>query len=122
MTSAPPPRPPLEARRSVRAAPVITHEGIYGTPPPPYRAADSGIEARAWLTIALVVVTALWLGAFALAQVTSRAVAIPAAERGLAALSEVDSLLTLGERAICAQAGATARSTCPASPTWRPGR
>lgn len=86
-------------------APVITHETVYGTPPPPYRPPERGVEARAWLTIALAVVTTLWLTAFALAQVTAREVAIPAAERSIAALSEVDSLLTLGERALCAQAG-----------------
>ncbi len=86
-------------------APVITDETVYGTPPPPYRAPERGVEARAWLTIALAVVTTFWLTAFALAQVTAREVAIPAAERSIAALSEVDSLLTLGERALCAQAG-----------------
>ncbi|MSQ29982.1 MAG: hypothetical protein EXR68_05805 [Dehalococcoidia bacterium] len=87
------------------AAPVITHEATYGTPPPRFRAAERNAEVRAWLTIALAGMTALWLTAFALAQVTAREVAIPAAERGLAALSEVDSLLALGERTLCAQAG-----------------
>lgn len=86
-------------------APVITHESVYGTPPPPYRPPERGVEARAWLTIALALVTALSLAAFALAQVTSREVAIPAAERSVAALSEVDSLVSLAERALCAQAG-----------------
>lgn len=100
MTGAPLPPPYLSP-----GAPVITDETIYGTPPPPYRPEDPGVEARTWLTIALALVTALWLTAFALAQVTSREVAIPAAERSIAALSEVDSLVTLGERALCAQAG-----------------
>lgn len=107
--SAPPPPPPYLTPR----APVITDEAVYGTPPPPYRPAERGVETRAWVTIALALVTALWLTAFALAQVTSREVALPAAERAIAALSEVDSLLTLGERALCAQAGGSGNLELP---------
>lgn len=94
-----------ETRGAFGAAPVITHEGVYGAPPPPYRPAERGTEARAWLTIAFAFVTMLWLATFSVAQITAREISIPASERAIAALSEVDSLLALGEQALCTQAG-----------------
>lgn len=90
-------------------APVITERGTWGQPPTrsPLTPPDRGAAARAWLTLLLATVIAVWVACVALSQLTSRAVAIPAAERGIAAVTEVDALLRLHEARLCtaAQAG-----------------
>ena len=89
-------------------APVITEHGTWGQPPArsPFAAPERGAEARAWLTLLLAVAVAAWVACLALSQLTSRAVAIPAAERGIAAVTEIDALLRLHEAPLCAAASA----------------
>jgi len=89
-------------------APVITEHGTWGQPPArsPFAPPERGAEARAWLTLLLAAVVVAWVSCAALAQLTSRAVAIPAAERGIAAVTEVDALLRLHEAQLCAAAAA----------------
>jgi hypothetical protein len=85
-------------------APVITEQGTWGQPPArsPFAPPERGAEARAWLTLLLAAVVVAWVACAALAQLTSRAVAIPTAERGIAAVTEVDALLRIHETQLCA--------------------
>ncbi|MFA7297402.1 MAG: hypothetical protein WC211_09510 [Dehalococcoidia bacterium] len=94
-------------------APVITEHGTWGQPPArsPFAPPDRGAEARAWLTLLLAAVVVAWVSCAALAQLTSRAVAIPAAERGIAAVTEIDALLSLHEARLCAAASAGGSET-----------
>ena len=89
-------------------APVITDQGTWGSPPPtsPFEPPERAAEARAWLTLVLALVVGVWLTAFSLSQLTARAVAIPTAERGIAAVTEIDALLQLHETQLCAAAEA----------------
>jgi len=80
-------------------APVITEHGTWGSPPPSihFEPLERRSEARTWTTLALAALVALWVCTLALSQMTSRQVAIPTAERGIAAVTEIDSLLALHE-------------------------
>ncbi len=85
-----------------RAAPVITDAGTWGTPPPPFQPPPrGGATGRGWLALAFVAAVTLWLGTFALWQLTRDEVALATAGRALAALSEVDALLVAQEATIC---------------------
>lgn len=66
--------------------------------PPEHR---SGAGPAWWIGALLVLVGGLWLGALTLSQLSSRTVAIPAIERGVAALTEVDALLAIHEGELC---------------------
>ena len=72
----------------------------------PFTPPERGAEARAWLTLLLAAVVAVWVACVALSQLTSRSVAIPAAERGIAAVTEIDALLRLHEAQLCTAAAA----------------
>lgn len=61
----------------------------------------SGAGLVWWVGALLVLVGAAWLGALSLSQLSSRQVAVPAIERGVAALTEVDELLALHEQELC---------------------
>lgn len=61
----------------------------------------SGAGPVWWVGALLVLVGAAWFGALSLSQLSSREVAIPAIQRGVAALTEVDELLTIHERELC---------------------
>lgn len=89
-------------------APVITEQGTWGSPPPtsPFEPPERIAEARAWLTVALALVVATCLTVLSLSQLTARAVAIPTAERGIAAVTEIDALLRIHETQLCAAADA----------------
>src|SRR5690606_38917476 len=90
-------RPP-RYEEPVEYAPVVTDEGVWGDLPPPYVPPEpphGGAGWTWWLGALLVVLLAVWVSALTLSQLTSREVAIPAVQRGVAALSEVDALLTL---------------------------
>lgn len=92
----------MTAERRERAAPVITDAGTWGTPPSPFEPPTrSGGTGRGWLALAFVASVALWLGTFALWQLTSAEVALATAGRTLASLSEVDALLVAQETTIC---------------------
>jgi hypothetical protein len=87
----------------------VTDEGIWGDLPPPYVPPEpprGGAGWQWWIGALLVVLVSLWLVALTLSQLTSREVAMPAVERGVAALSEVDALLQLHGNQICAQVDA----------------
>lgn len=66
--------------------------------PPEHR---SGAGAVWWVGALLVLTGAAWLGALTLSQLSSRQVAIPAIERGVAAITEVDELLSIHEEELC---------------------
>jgi hypothetical protein len=85
-------------------APVITEGGSYGRLPPAPARDTSRFEGRTltarssvtWLAgIAFVLVAALWLATLSASQATSREVALPVQERGLAVLTSIDELLAL---------------------------
>lgn len=102
-------------------APVVTEYGIFGTLPPPLaaRAVPPRSRRMRLAAVGLALVAALWLLALAAAHITSRAVAIPALERTIAALADVDALLLLHEpelRAAGAQAQPGAAVTVPGFP------
>lgn len=61
----------------------------------------SGAGPVWWVGALLVLVGAAWFGALSLSQLSGREVAIPAIQRGVAALTEVDELLTIHERELC---------------------
>ncbi|MGE0134703.1 MAG: hypothetical protein AB7L91_10475 [Dehalococcoidia bacterium] len=61
----------------------------------------SGAGPVWWVGALLVLAGAAWLGALSLSQLSSREVAIPAIERGVAALTEVDELLAIHEQDLC---------------------
>ncbi|MDA1002940.1 MAG: hypothetical protein O3B31_06270, partial [Chloroflexi bacterium] len=118
-----PPRPALDRPASVpligrretpspdlfdRPAPVVTDAGTFGTLPDdrslPDLGGDSwlrGIAAR-FVMLALTVVALTWLLALSAHQATGRVAAIPAIERGVAALTEIDALLVIHQEAIAA--------------------
>jgi hypothetical protein len=64
----------------------------------------SGAGPVWWVGALLVLTGAAWLGALSLSQLSSRQVAIPAIQQGVAALTEVDELLTIHEQELCALA------------------
>jgi hypothetical protein len=82
-------------------APVISDRGTFGTPPAQLTTRDH-MEASGdrnsliWgLGVAATIAIALWAVALSLSQATSREVARPVAERGVAVLTGIDGLLDL---------------------------
>jgi hypothetical protein len=86
--------------------------------PPPYRPPEqhTGAGPAWWVGALLVIVGALWLGALSLSQLSSRPVAIPAIERGVASLTEIDQLLSLHEDDLCRLAATDAPIEIPGYP------
>jgi hypothetical protein len=107
-----------EERASDQAATVLTEEGAWGHVPPPYRPPEqhTGAGPAWWLGALLVIAGALWLGALSLSQLSSRSVAIPAIERGVASLAEIDQLLSLHEEDLCRLAATDAPIEVPGYP------
>lgn len=88
-----------EARRGERSRRGESHwdrRDVYR--PPEMR---SGAGPVWWVGALLVLVGAAWLGALSVSQLSSREVAIPAIQRGVAALTEVDELLAIHEQELC---------------------
>lgn len=94
---------PPDVPRSATPAPVITHEGVYGTPPPRFVPARHS-EARAWLGLACVFAVTLWLAAFSLVQITALGVATPTHQRTVAAIAEADRWIGLHALRLCSTA------------------
>jgi hypothetical protein len=84
-------------------APVVTEEGAWGRIPPPYRPPEqsSGAGPVWWVGALLVLTGAVWLAALSMSQLSSREMAMPAIERGVAALTEIDALLEIHEQELC---------------------
>lgn len=84
-------------------APVITDEGTWGRVPPPYVPPErtAGAGPVWWVGALLVITGAIWLAALSMSQLSSRTVAMPAIEHGVAALTEVDALLEIHEQELC---------------------
>ncbi len=93
-------------------APVATESGMIGTPPPPLieQFDDVGGGARrmaAWLIgVLLAAAVALWLTVLSASQATSETVALPAIERAIVALTDLDALLAAQRDELAAQAAA----------------
>jgi len=115
--------PPVDP--SDHPAPVVTETGTFGTLPEdeplPDLGGDGWLRSLALRTVsfALFVVAAAWLLVLSAHQVTDRVVAIPALERGVAALTELDALLLMHRDAIAA-AGAS-RAADPVARVEVPG-
>lgn len=99
-------------------ATVITEQGTWGDVPPPYRPPDqtSGAGPAWWFGGLLVIVGMLFLAALSLAQLSSRTVAMPAIERGVASLTEIDALLAIHEEELCRLAATEAPIQVPGFP------
>ena len=109
------PLPPLEQDRPQRAA------GPGGPrAPAPFDEFAPGAGLRdvvGWLaTIALAVALAAWLAAWSARQPTSEEAALPALERAIVALTELDGLLDLHAAAIAEQARAGGEVDVPGFP------
>lgn len=66
--------------------------------------------------IVFVVAASLWLTTYSLSQATSREAALPALERGLVALSEIDSLIAIHKDELRAEAESGAALSVPGFP------
>ncbi len=103
---------PGEWRAETPAAAVATEHGMIGTPPAPplERFDDPGGGARrmaAWLiAVLLAAAVALWLVVLSASQATSEAIALPAIERGIVALTGLDALIEVQGEQLAAQAAA----------------
>lgn len=100
-------------RDELPPAPVATEQGMIGTPPPPLiedfdEPPLSGTRrAAVWLLgVLLVGALALWLGVLSAHQATSEAVALPALERGVAALTDLDAMIEAQAESLATQAAA----------------
>lgn len=105
-------------------APVVSEEGVFGTP---RQMTVRDLErtryrgSRPWLpmvVLAFALATAAWLTAFTTAQVTGPAVALPVIGRGLEALTGLESLLVMHQQEIEIAAAA---ATTPDAPVAVPG-
>jgi hypothetical protein len=96
----------------IPSAPVATEHGMFGTPPSPLLDEFDGLgsgtrRVAAWLIgILLAAAIALWLVALSASQATSELVALPAIERGIVALTDLDALLVAQSDELAAQAAA----------------
>ena len=109
-------------------APVATEQGMIDEPAPPApfdeldefdeSVTGTGRRALTWLTgAALAVALALWLGVLSVAQATDERPALAALERGVAALTGVETLLDLQLEAVQEQADAGSETlTVPGFP------
>ena len=100
-------REPYQPRLEEPAA-VVNDEGTWGRARAPYRPPQerSGAGAVWWVGALLALTGALWVAALSLSQVSSRPVAIPAIEQGVAAITEVDALLVIHQHDLCDLAAA----------------
>ncbi|MDP2327307.1 MAG: hypothetical protein Q8M79_04390 [Dehalococcoidia bacterium] len=123
-SDAPEEREASEDRFDPPPAPVVTEEGVYGTP---RQMTVRDLErtryrgSRPWLAtvvLAFALATAAWLTAFTTAQVTGPAVAIPVIGRGLEALTGLEALLVLHQQEIKIAAAA---APAPDAPVAVPG-
>jgi len=89
-------------------APVVTHEGVYGTLPRPsrtlrdYQYRERGAR-ETWSRVAgilFALIAATWLGLYSISQATSETVALPAISRTVETLTSLSQLLVLQEEAI----------------------
>ena len=110
--------PPEEA-----AAPVITEEGTWGDPPPLDAELDSWNESTGFrgaigyvLWPLLLVALVLWLSVLSLSQATGEELALPALERGVIALTEIDALIAAHEDTLPGQLAAGDEITLPGYP------
>lgn len=92
-------------------APVATDQGMIGTPPPLIEDFDDPFagprRAAVWLMSALLTVAiAFWLALLSAAQATSEQAALPALERGVTVLTELDALIEAQAEALAEQAAA----------------
>lgn len=103
-------------------APVATERGMFGEPPPVVDVRDlldepgdvAGRRLLLWVVGALLTAAAaLWLAVLSVAQVTDEQVALPALERGVAALTDLDALLDEQLEAVQKQADAGADTLTP---------
>ena len=106
------PLPPLERDSPARA------EGPGAPAPFDEFAPGAGLrDVAGWLAaIALAVALAAWVAALSAAQATSEQAALPAVERAIVALTEIDGLLDLHADAIAEQARAGGEVSVPGFP------
>ncbi|MEE8421326.1 MAG: hypothetical protein V3S31_00965 [Dehalococcoidia bacterium] len=97
-------------------APVATDRGMIGTPPTLIEDFDDPFagprRAAVWLMGALLTIAiALWLALLSAAQATGEQAALPALERGVTVLTELDALVEAQAEALAEQAadGSTVR-------------
>lgn len=109
-------RPPTDESvgdaAEIPPAPVATEHGMIGTPPSPLLDEFDGLgggtrRVAAWLIgVLLAAAIALWLVVLSASQATSEVVALPAIERGIVALTDLDALLAVQSEELAAQAAA----------------
>ena len=99
---------------------MVTESGVWGAIP---RAFDefgpgAGLRDLAYAAASLLLVPALagWLAALSIGQATSDAVALPALERAIVAITEIDGLLDLHAADLEEQASSAGRITLPGYP------
>jgi hypothetical protein len=101
---------PIRDATELPPAPVATEQGMFGTPPSPLLDEFDGLgggtrRVAAWLMgVLLAGVIALWLVVLSASQATSETVALPAIERGIVALTDLDALLAVQSEQLAAQA------------------
>ena len=110
----------MSEHEPLEAAPVVSESGVWGAIPNPFDEFGPGaglrdLAHRAGSVLLLVVLTG-WLAAFSLSQATSQEVALPALERAVVALTEVDGLLDLHAEELQDQAAAGPRIELPGYP------
>ena len=111
--------PPSTAEPDTPPAPVATEQGMFGEPHPPLDVAEEpeGDGARRvllWVSGTLLAgAAALWLATLSVAQATDEQVALPALQRGVAALTEIDALLDVQLEEMQRQADAGAETLAP---------
>ncbi len=114
-----PPRPQFDP---IPPAAVATERGIIGEPRPPifddFDDPAGGFRIAAiWLFgLLLAGAIAAWLTVFSASQATSEEVALPALERGVTSLTDLDALLDVQRDALAAQASAGDTVTLPGFP------
>lgn len=113
-------RPPIEGAREPAErgtatpadtpAPVATERGMLGQPRPALEALEAAADGAGrrflvWLLGALLAgAAALWIATLSVAQATDEEVALPALERGVAALTDLEGLLDQHLEAVQEQA------------------
>ena len=109
-----------DAPGAEEAAPVVSEGGPWDAIPNPFDEFGPGAALRDWAhtfaSALLIAALAAWLAAFSLAQATSEAVALPALERAVVALTEVDALLAVHADEVREQAAAGGGVTLPGFP------
>lgn len=102
------------------AAPVVSEGGPWDALPNPFEEFGPGAGLRDWAhavaSALLVAALAAWLAVLSLAQVTSEAIARPALERAVVALTEVDALLAVHADEVRERAAGGGAVTLPGFP------